>query len=89
MVSAAVGVSTSVFSLAAATLVRGRVGVGVRVRFRVRVRVKVNARARVRVDRIEARLAERREFRDVRREGDPPLARSQRRKPGEYIASRL
>ena len=74
-------------------MVRGRVGVGVRVRFRVKVnaraRVIVSVRARVRVDRIEARLAERREFRDVRREGDPPLARSQRRKPGEYIASRL
>ena len=74
-------------------MVRGRVGVGVR--FGARVRVKVNARARVsvrarvRVDRIEARLAERREFRDVRREGDAPLARSQRRKPDEYIASRL
>ena len=55
----------------------------------MRVRVRVRAKARVRVDRIEARLAERREFRDVRREGDAPLARSQRRKPDEYIASLL
>ena len=35
------------------------------------------------VGRVEAHLAERRQLRDVRGEGDAPLARSQRRKPDE------